>query len=235
MNIGLWNIDHPETASGSASKEKRFKAVSEYLLNADCDIFIITEANAAIQLPNYYFELSDESPFKSSRRFYGGSNVYRQVAIYSKTRLQRLSTEEPINGLHCSVDGFDYLKEIYGNVITIKDQWCKTSSKTYADRLSEQIQAIQNLQKNRTLAGGDFNLRLGWPQKLSAHKKIKDHLSASGWVWPTELRNDTVQHVLHSCDLEVTLDLDFDIKYDKITGDGLSDHPFIRLAVSQCT
>jgi len=40
-------------------KEKRFNDVTEYLIKAECDAYIITEANAAIDLPSYfrYFHL----------------------------------------------------------------------------------------------------------------------------------------------------------------------------------
>jgi hypothetical protein len=59
MKIGLWNIDHPETQSGGKKKETRFNNVTEYLIKAECDAYIITEANAAIYLPGYfrYFHL----------------------------------------------------------------------------------------------------------------------------------------------------------------------------------
>ncbi len=40
MKIGLWNIDHPETGLGTKSKETRFREVTEYLAQADCDAFI---------------------------------------------------------------------------------------------------------------------------------------------------------------------------------------------------
>lgn len=43
----------------------------------------------------------------------------------------------------------------------------------------------------------------------------------------TALRNDTVQHVLHSLDLGVKLDFDFSVKYDESRRKGLSDHLFV--------
>jgi hypothetical protein len=79
---------------------------------------------------------------------------------------------------------------------------------------------------------GDFNLRLGWPQKLFAHKRIKDEIGRRGWAWPTEKRDDTVQHVLHSEDLKVTLDFDFSVKYSEDRSLGLSDHPFVVISAS---
>ena len=232
MKIGLWNIDHPETLSGMTKKERRFHDVTEYLRKADCDAFIITEANAAIELPGYFRELSEESPFKAKGRYYGGANSYHQVAIYSRTPICRLKIAEPINGVLCEVSDCGCLRQLYGNVITIKDQWSSTSLKRYSDRLEEQIEAIQNLRRDGALIGGDFNLRLGWRQKLYAHRRIKEQLAANGWAWPTEIRDDTVQHVLHSPDLEVELALDTGIKYQSVVHGGLSDHPFIRIEVS---
>ncbi|MDY0356963.1 MAG: endonuclease/exonuclease/phosphatase family protein [Sedimentisphaerales bacterium] len=231
MKIGLWNVDHPEKASGSEKKERRFDDVVDYLVRADCDAYIITEANAAIRLPGYFCELSAHSPFKSSRRFYGPPNSYHQVAVYSRSPLRRVELAEPVNGLRCRISGAGDLKEVYGNVITIKDQWRKDSSKTYSDRLDEQIQAIQRLPSCGVLVAGDFNLRLGWPQRLFAHRRIKAELSACGWVWPTETRGDTVQHVLHSNDLDLQLTIDQSVKYDRSAGTGVSDHPFIQISV----
>ena len=231
LNVGLWNIDHPESQSGVLAKERRFHEVSDYLMKADCDVLVITEANAAINLPGYFREFSSESPFKSKRRFYGEPNSYHQASIYSRRPMERMNVDEPINGVLCkTTDAADPLT-VYGNVITIKDQWSEASSKTYADRLDEQIRAIQQLQMERTLIAGDFNLRLGWPQKKSAHRKIKEKLASLGWEWPTEMLEDTVQHVLHSPDLNVELSLDRGVKY--VRGlPGLSDHPFIRVTVS---
>jgi hypothetical protein len=234
MKIGLWNIDHPETQSGSIKKEQRFNDIRNLLIQAGCDAYILTEANAAIDLPEYNSEFSEVSPFISTGRYCGEPNVYHQVAIYSKTPLMKLDVAEPINGLLCQVSDLGSIQRLYGNVITIKDQWSKTSSKTYKDRLEEQIEAIQDLPKNGTLVGGDFNLRLGWPQKLISHSRIKEHLATNGWVWPTELRDDTVQHVLHSDDITVDLQIDFSIKYQSGGGVGLSDHPFIMLEESLC-
>jgi len=235
MKIGLWNIDHPETASGVLRKERRFQEVTDYLMQAACDAYIITEANAAIDLSGYFCELSDESPFKSSSRFYGGANSYHQVAIYCQTPLERSDVDEPINGLLCKVADHGCLEQLYGNVVTIKDQWSKTSSKTYSDRLSEQIDAVRSLISEGTLVGGDFNLRLGWPQKRLAHSRVKEELAAKGWAWPTETREDTVQHVLHSPGIAVDLTIDFDVKYGANKATGLSDHPFIEISLTDAT
>ena len=232
MNIGLWNIDHPETQSGVSEKERRFREISEYLVAANCDALIITEANAAIDLPGYFQAFSNESPFKSKRRFYGAPNSYHQVGIYSKNSFERIEVDEPINGILCKLFTSNSHLLLYGNVVTIKDKWLPTSSKTYTDRLNEQISAIQSIQGESTLVGGDFNLRLGWPQRQSAHQKVKNQLASSGWVWPTELREDTVQHILHSSDLHTELAIDFSIKYDSEMRRGLSDHPFVKIKLS---
>lgn len=229
MKIGLWNIDHPEVGSGNEREEKRFGDVAEYLRRADCDAFIITEANAALQIPGYSFELSAESPFKSSRRFYGPPNTYHQVAIYSRIPLIRTEVVEPINGLQGTLRDNGHTLELYGNVITIKDQWSKTSKLTYSDRLDEQLYAIQRIPQQSALIAGDFNLSLGWRQ--FAHKRVREDLAANGWVWPTENRDDTVQHVLHTWDLNVDLTLDFGVKYGQGRKTGLSDHPFVGISV----
>lgn len=230
MIIGLWNIDHPETASGNDRKEQRFEGVVAYLAQANCDVFIITEANAAIGLSGYVCETSVESPFKSSGRYYGSPNIYHQVAIYSRDPITRIVVVEPVNGLRVTVGENDHSMILYGNVITIKDQWSRTSDLTYTDRLNQQIEAVRNLPRQRTLVAGDFNLRRGWPQKQFAHTRIKRDLSAEGWMWPTEDREDTVQHVLHSQDLRVDLELDFSVKYGEGKTTGLSDHPFFRIS-----
>lgn len=169
---------------------------------------------------------------QSSRRFYGSPNIYHQVAIYSKSQGIRTEVSEPINGLRVTVGNKDHSLLLYGNVITIKDQWSKTSDLTYTDRLNQQIDAIRFLPRQQTLVAGDFNLRLGWPQKRFAHKQIMDKLAADGWIWPTEWRDDTVQHVLHTHDLRVVIDFDFSVKYNEDRSTGLSDHPFLKITVS---
>ena len=232
MKIGLWNIDHPETASGSTRKQQRFEDIADYLAHANCDAYIITEANAAMNLYDYSCALSAESPFKSSRRFYGSPNIYHQVAIHSKVPIARSEVVEQINGLRVTVGNNEDCLVLYGNVVTIKDQWSKTSDLTYTDRLNQQIEAIRNLPRQRTIVAGDFNLRLGWPQKLSAHRAVKAELGGDGWSWPTEERDDTVQHVLHTRDLIVDLSFDFSVKYDEDRSSGLSDHPFVEISAS---
>ena len=232
MKIGLWNIDHPEAASGNTRKQQRLDAVGAYLAEADCDVFIITEANAAMGLPGFSCELSDESPFRSSGRFYGPPNAYHQVAIYGRHTLDRVEVPESINGLRVVTGNDQFTLGLYGNVITIKDQWSKTSDLSYSDRLGQQVEAICSLPRRRMLVAGDFNLRLGWPQKRYAHSRIRTEIAEEGWMWPTSDREDTVQHVLHSPDLKVELGFDFSVKHDDGKTSGLSDHPFIKLSVS---
>lgn len=232
MVVGLWNIDHPETGSGKTVKEKRFQDVRNYLVDIDCDAYIITEANSAMKIPGYAVHFSQISPFKSSSRYYGSPNTYHQVAIYSKTPIKVLVVEEPVNGLCCEFHEEHPIKTLYGNVITIKDQWSPTSGKTYSERLEEQIQAIHGLPTKRTLAGGDFNLRKGWKQKQSALRRLEDSLAHTPWCWPTVDRDDTVQHVIHSPDVTPHIELDHNVKYAKGSFGGLSDHPFMRISIT---
>lgn len=232
MKIGLWNIDHPEVASGNPQKQQRFDDVADYLAQADCDAYIITEANAAMSLLGFSCELSDESPFRSSGRFYGAPNAYHQVAIYGRSILGRTEVAESTNGLRVAIQNDEFSIGLYGNVITIKDQWSKTSKLSYSDRLDQQIGAIRTLPQSRMLVAGDFNLRLGWQQKRFAHSRIRTEIADEGWLWPTADRDDTVQHVLHSRDLEVDLEFDFAVKYQDGGCSGLSDHPFIKISVS---
>lgn len=103
MKIGLWNIDHPELGSGTARNENRFSDIVSYLERVDCDVLILTEANAALKLAGYSAEFSEVSPFRSSQRYYGSPNRYHQVRIYSRSSLRRLEVSEGVNGLLCEV------------------------------------------------------------------------------------------------------------------------------------
>jgi hypothetical protein len=185
-----------------------------------------------MQLPGYFSELSSESPFRSSNRFYGKPNRYHQVALYSIYEIRKVPVIEPVNGLYCKVAGHDFIDSIYGNVVTFKDQW-SSSTKTYNNRLDEQINAIKSLPKQRTLIAGDFNLKLGWPQKAKAHRRMKEELMENGWIWPTELNDQSVQHVLHTTDLQVEISIDSKVKRSQ-NKKGLSDHPFINIEVMAC-
>jgi hypothetical protein len=227
MKIGLWNIDHPETGSGNETKEKRFADIHAYVVQHQCDIYVITEANAAMHLEGYEIALSAPSPFKSSQRFYGTPNQYHQVAIYSKIPLTTLAVPEPINGLCIQGKGLT----VYGNVITIKDQWSKTSSLKYSDRLHQQLEAIQQLPKQRCIVAGDFNMKEGWAQKRASLLQLEEKVKADGWLWPTRNRTDTVDHVLHTPDLNVSVTLDQSINRKHCEKQGLSDHPFLNIEV----
>jgi hypothetical protein len=231
MKIGLWNVDHPETGSGRAGEEKRFDEVVRYLGRCDCDLLITTEGNAAIGIPDYLSEFSDLSPFRSTRRFYGPPNLYHQVGIYSRIPIRRKPIAEPINGLLCEVSWMGNPLMVYGNVITIKDQWNKSSEKTHKDRLQEQLTGIESLRSTRFVVGGDFNLSLGWTRMLSAHREVKSLVDRVGLVWPTERRDDTVQHFLHSPDLDAKVEIDFSLKHLRGGERRLSDHPFLTITI----
>lgn len=232
MKVGLWNLDHPETGSGSVRKENRYGEVVRYLERAECDLLILTEANAALRLAGYSAEFSEASPFRSSQRYYGEPNLYHQVGIYSRSSLRRLEVSEAVNGLLCEVPWGNRPLQVYGNVITIKDRWKKDSDKTHQDRLCEQVAAIESLPSARVLVGGDFNLSLGWTQTLAAHTQVKNLVDRLTLVWPTELREDTVQHVLHSSDLDASIEIDFSVRHVKGGETRLSDHPFLGITIA---
>lgn len=231
MKVGLWNLDHPEVGSGSVGKESRSGDVVRYLEHTDCDVLILTEANAAIELAGYYTEFSEVSPFRSTRRFYGPPNSYHQVGIYCRRPLQRLEVSEAVNGLLCEVPWGSGHLLVYGNVITIKDQWKKDSNKTHQDRLREQLAAMESLPSAQVLVGGDFNLSLGWTRMLHAHREVRSLVDRVGLVWPTELREDTVQHFLHTPDLAAKVEIDFSVRHVKGGERGLSDHPFLAITI----
>jgi hypothetical protein len=228
MRIGLWNIDHPEALHkpGTAAYS-RYHAVSRYLNRQACDVFVITEANAAIRLPGYQAEFSDESPFLNRSRIYERPNRYHQVAIYSRVHVKPLEIAEPVNGLLCRMIWHDRPLLLYGNVVTIKDQFSKNSDKKYGDRLREQLDAINQLTSSRTLVAGDFNLRLGWRER--SHRQVKELVYRRGLAWPTEARRDTVQHVIHSQEISVKVSLDASVRHTDGRKGGLSDHPFVLI------
>lgn len=231
MKIGLWNIDHPENESGSKRKQQRFDDVTDFLISADCDAYIITEANHALDLTGYFREFSQESPYTSKNRFYGSTNSYHQVALYSKNPIKRGDISEPINSLLADLNFDDTQLHVYGNVVTIKDRWLKESHLKYRDRLEQQIESIKQLPKKRVLIAGDFNLRLGWTQKKGAYNRLKEIVESQNLIWVTATRDDTVQHVLHTKDIKVDVNLDFSVKRGDKHYRGLSDHPFIEMLI----
>jgi len=227
MKIGLWNIDHAEYNRSATRRYQRYQDILTYLNQRNCDVFIITEANAAIQMEGYHASFSAESPFLKKDRCYKQPNSYHQVGIYSKFPLMHVKITEPVNGLLSETITNAPPLFIYGNVITIKDQWKKDSQKTYSERLGEQLKIFSRLVKSKCIIGGDFNLRLGWPQKRSAHQRVKEFVNHHGLVWPTEKRTDTVQHVIHSSDLTAKVFIDLSVQHTKGKNDKLSDHPFL--------
>ncbi|MCD6389106.1 MAG: endonuclease/exonuclease/phosphatase family protein [Desulfobulbaceae bacterium] len=231
MKIGLWNIDHPEYYPSSTRRHQRYKEITTYLNRQHCDMFIITEANAAIQMADYRTDFSTESPFLNKNRYYEPPNKYHQVGIYSMHPLERVEIAEPINGLLCKTIWNDSQLFIYGNVVTIKDQWKKDSDKTYADRLEEQLEIFGKLASMKFIIGGDFNLRLGWPQKRKAHQRLKEFVNIHGLIWPTEERTETVQHIIHSPDLVTTVTIDSSVQHGKENRNSFSDHPFLLVDV----
>lgn len=222
MKIGLWNIDHPELTNRSPRRQQRYLDILTFLTQQSCDLFVLTEANAALQLDGFDARFSQESPFKRKGREETPPNRYHQIAIHSRFPLARLPVAEPINGLLCSIEWHNEPLMVYGNVVTIKDQWHPTSGKRYRDRLAEQLQAIAQLAGQRFIALGDSNLKVGWPQKKGAYRQLQEMVEAHSWCWPTQLRTDTVQHVIHTPDLFCTVTVDPSVKEN-----GLSDHPFM--------
>ncbi|SHI12040.1 endonuclease/exonuclease/phosphatase family protein [Desulfofustis glycolicus] len=174
MKIGLWNIDHPEKESRSSRRIRRFTEITRYVEKRDCDLLILTEANSAINLKGYTQYLSEESPFYNKNRCYDLPNKCHQVAIFSKNPCVQIAIAEPINGVLCEAEYNNQPIFIYGNVITIKDQWKKDSDKKHKDRLGEQIWLFAQLLGKKFIIGGDFNLKKGWLQKSIAYQHMFD-------------------------------------------------------------
>jgi hypothetical protein len=231
MKIGLWNLDHPEHNRSATRRYQRYQEILAYLNRQHCDVFILTEANAAVRMAGYQAYFSTESPFLKKDRDYELPNSYHQVGIYSRSSLEHVEITESVNGLLCKTTPNDPPLSIYGNVITIKDQWKKDSDKTYTDRLGEQLEIFARLVTSKCIIGGDFNLRLGWPQKRRAHQRVKEFVDHHGLVWPTETQTDTVQHVIHSPELTAKVTIDLSVQHTKGNSDKLSDHPFLLIDV----
>ena len=231
MKIGLWNIDHPEYHPSSPRRHRRRQEIIAYLRRRHCDIFILTETNAAISLPGYHALLSQESPFHNRSRNYEPPNKYHQVGIYSRFPLDRVEISEPINGVlgHAVWENRPFF--IYGNVITIKDRWAQDSGKTYADRLTEQLAICSRLTSETFVIGGDFNLRLGWTQKKKAYQRVKKCVNEHGLAWPTAQQTKTVQHIIHSQDIISTIEIDASVQHEKGKRNALSDHPFLLIDI----
>ncbi len=223
MKLGLWNIDHPEYhAERTSRRYQRMRDILAFLKAQDCDLFVLTETNAALLLPGYHAYLSAESPYLKASRDYHSPNRYHQVGIYSRFPLKQIAVAEPINGVLCKTSDGESSLWIYGNVITIKDQWQRDSSKTYRDRLEEQLDAFETLvSRSRFIIAGDFNLKINWPQKRKGFHHVKDFVTQHGVIWPTEMLTETVQHIIHSSHFASHVTIDASVQ------GALSDHPFL--------
>jgi len=232
MKIGVWNLDHPEIDTRSRAKQGRYERIMSFLEDVCCDIYVLTETNSALILPGYQAIFSDESPFIRQSRSYAHPNRHHQVGVYSRFAISKCDIAEPINGVLCQVRGSGIISNLYGNAVTIKDQWKKGSPLTYADRLNQQMSAITALPNRKTIVAGDFNLRRGWPQKAKAHEAVARALENTKWVWPTRTQTATVQHVLHTPDVSIDIAVDQSVKEASSAGPALSDHPFLLVNVS---
>lgn len=231
MNIGLWNIDHPECDSSRPRRHKRFEDIKNHLQQQDCDVLVLTESNAALQLDGYSSVFSHESPFLNKNRNYKKPNCYHQIGIYSKIPFELVHISEAINGVLLRTSWQGQKIAIYGNAMTIKDQWQRDTKTTYSNRVEEQIKIISQITKERFIVAGDFNLKLGWVAKKGAYRRIQHFVEEKCLTWPTEKQQDTVQHVIHSTDLNTHIFLDTSVQHSKGKKDSLSDHPFILINV----
>ncbi len=121
--------------------------------------------------------------------------------------------------------------------MTIKDQWSKSKTPTYKERVSEQLNAMEALAGMSFIVGGDFNCRADLTWHAAQFATISERVGANGWQWPTRDQFASVQHIVHFRDLMVSeLVVDDSVKYQRV-GDqpdkstGLSDHPFIKFSV----
>lgn len=153
--------------------------------------------------------------------------------MYCRQPFAKFAIDEPVDGVLCRSDWKGTPGFVYGNVMTIKDQGPKTSDKTYSDRLAEQIKIFDRLMGKRFLIAGDFNLRLGWPQKKKSHEILKELVDQRGWIWPTENQTETVQHVVHSPDLTADVTFDHTLNHPRGKQCQLSDHPFVTIELRE--
>ncbi|PPK88364.1 endonuclease/exonuclease/phosphatase family protein [Neolewinella xylanilytica] len=209
MRVTTWNLDHP------IQNTKRFDSIRDYLLHLDADVLILTEANAALHLPGYTAVFSEESPYLRRGRNMDPPNRYHQVGIYAKGELRKLPEIHDINEVAAEVDGL----RVYGCVFTIKDRWATWSDKTYRDRVQEQCAVIRQLAGSDFLLAGDFNFRGTGSYNRVGAKRVRELAVATGLAWPTEREDRSVQHLLHSPDLQLRYSID-----DPVT---LSDHPVV--------
>jgi hypothetical protein len=231
MKIGLWNIDHPENDIKRNNRHKRFLGVIDYLQEQNCELLILCESNSAIKLSGYTPYFSDESPFRNKNRCYGHPNRYYQVSIFSKIPTEQIDISEPINGLLCKIEHQKRHVFIYGNVITIKDQWKKDSDIKYKDRLQEQISQFNQLLGKDFIIGGDFNLKKGWAQKKAAFDQVNSFVTNNNLQWPTARQTTSVQHVIHSPSINTKIKIDCSVQHKNGKKNSLSDHPFFEITI----
>lgn len=216
MTLTLWNLDHP------AQSTPRFQSIQAHLTSLNSDLLVLTETNAALQLPGYTTIYCKESPFIRRGRNYQAPNRYYQVDIYAKEAITKLPEVADINGVLATVGTTNPLR-IYGNVLTIKDRWATWSAKRYADRVHEQCAIIRQLHGPRFLVAGDFNFRgPGSYNKIGA-VGVRKLAAETSLHWPTSQELQTVQQVLHSGDLNVS--------YEVVDTGKLSDHPIVSCAM----
>ncbi len=232
MRIGLWNIDHPEMDTKRAGRLQRYTEICAYIEKQNCDLLILTETNSTIAFPGFTQYCSDESCYYKKSRCYDPPNKYHQVAILSKLPAEQVVIEEPLNGVLCKVEYKGQPLYVYGNVITIKDQWKKESTKKYSDRFNEQISQFTQLLGNTFLIGGDFNLKKGWSQKKTAYEQVYDFVKVNNLQWPTAEETNSVQHVIHSDSLATEIEMDFSVKQNDGERIALSDHPFVTIQMN---
>jgi len=75
-------------AHGSASAGST-KSPTKYLERQACNVYVLTEANAAMQLAGYQAQFSAESPYLKQSRNYGPPNRYQSAGIYSRRDWKR--------------------------------------------------------------------------------------------------------------------------------------------------
>ena len=212
MTLALWNIDHP------AATSTRIIAIQRLILELGCDHVILTETNAALNLPGYTVALPAPSPFINRSRDYRPPNHYYQVGVYSRHGLHSPKKGSEVNGVYAEATTIPAL-HLYGSLFTIKDRWAAWSDRRYTDRVEEQCAAIRQWAGPRFIAGGDFNFRGQGSYNRIGRERLAQTVADAALVWPTQQEERTVQHLVHSSDLRTN-------RYQLFTT-GLSDHPVL--------
>jgi|GEM_PF-1450590 len=214
MKIAIWNIDCP---AYNSTKLAQCKA---YLEDEKCDLMILTEVNSSLQFNNFNSCFSQKSPYIAKSKNYNKPNEYHQVGIYCKLPLKQIESTEPINTLICKIKLNNQNVLIYGNVITIKDQWAKWSDLKYKDRLDQQMTQIDKIIKHQCIIAGDFNFKYNSPMRKAGYMALANSLEDSNVVWRTKKENRTVQQLIYSNTFKAAYKV---IEVDK----KVSDHPLI--------